>query len=628
MYRSPSSGSKGSRGAGSVLIWFFGLIGLITLFAFLPFKPLQNLNIGIGRFSYFKNDPSVMKLSRVADSENVLVGNLTKKLNFHCGLRRTKSLKNPFSQVERGFDPVYFPIRSNDIWKGQCLSFSPGQVITSNECISGDHTSYFEGVSRPHVLYINREEIKAEPTVVKALNFTRDYGKPSPFFKPTLIGLLFHFRQLIPHVRRLRLHQVGLLLNFAEGQASNDDSSHADQGEESVNPDDGLVVAILGRGRNDPYIGPNVLIAYGLWGWSVALLYRRGRDWRGWLLVGLSLLCFIRLGVSLEWDQKERQRDYQQEFEHDSKNVSQKLLTSTILSYYSYSSEADMANVLNTDKQIAVIAALAEGSSIRSIERMTEIHRDTIMRLGVRVGRGCTSLMDSAMRNLPCTRLEMDEIWGFVGKKEAQVRPGDDPQLGSVWTWCVIDADTKLVPTFKVGDRSKASANAFVQDVASRMKNRVQISTDGLGDYVTAIENAFGADADYGQIVKTFGHEVSDNRRYSPPEVIAAEKKVISGRPDVDLISTSYVERLNATTRLHMRRLTRLTWRSLRNERTSRRRLDSISPITTLCAVTIRYAAPLRWRQASRRTSGALEIWWRRQHEYHTARTGLDIKTC
>jgi IS1 family transposase len=218
-----------------------------------------------------------------------------------------------------------------------------------------------------------------------------------------------------------------------------------------------------------------------------------------------------------------------------------------------------MANVLNTDKQIAVIAALAEGSSIRSIERMTGIHRDTIMRLGVRVGQGCTRVLDATMRDLPCERLELDEIWGYIGKKDMNVRPGDDPQLGNVWTWCAIDADTKLVPSFKVGDRGTKTAVAFVQDVASRMRNRVQISTDGLRAYVDAIEQSFGSDVDYGQIIKVFGHEETDQRRYSPPEVISSEKIVVTGRPKVELISTSYVERLNATTRLHMRRLTRLT---------------------------------------------------------------------
>lgn len=219
-----------------------------------------------------------------------------------------------------------------------------------------------------------------------------------------------------------------------------------------------------------------------------------------------------------------------------------------------------MANILSTDKKIAVIGALAEGSSIRSIERMTGVHRDTIMRLGVKVGQGCTALMDTKMRDLSCNRLEMDEIWGFVGKKDRNVRMGDGMEVGSVWTFCAIDAETKLVPAFMVGERNAATANAFVADVASRMANRVQISTDGLRAYVEAVEKAFGADVDYAQIVKIYGHEeTSNNRRYSAPEFVSSEKKVIAGSPDVSKISTSYIERLNATTRLHMRRLTRLT---------------------------------------------------------------------
>jgi IS1 family transposase len=218
-----------------------------------------------------------------------------------------------------------------------------------------------------------------------------------------------------------------------------------------------------------------------------------------------------------------------------------------------------MANILPTDKKIAVIGALAEGSSIRSIERITGVHRDTIMRLGVKVGQGCTALMDAKMRDLSCNRLEMDEIWGFVGKKDRNVRPGE-MRVGNVWTFCAIDAETKLVPAFKVGNRDAATANAFVRDVASRMKTRVQISTDALRAYVEAIEGAFGSDVDYAQIIKSYGHEeASDNRRYSAPQFVSSEKKVIVGNPDQSLISTSYIERLNATTRLHMRRLTRLT---------------------------------------------------------------------
>jgi IS1 family transposase len=222
-----------------------------------------------------------------------------------------------------------------------------------------------------------------------------------------------------------------------------------------------------------------------------------------------------------------------------------------------------MANVLSTNKQIAIIGGLAEGSSIRSIERITGVHRDTIMRLGVRVGQGCTALMDAKMRNLDCHRLEMDEIWGFVGKKERHLRPGDDPQFGNVWTFCAIDADTKLVPAFRVGaDRDVETATSFVLDVADRMKNRVQISTDGLKSYVDAIDWAFSGNVDYGQIIKTYGTDesVEAQRRYSAPKITTSEKKAVVGRPDFDLISTSYVERLNGTTRLHMKRLARLTY--------------------------------------------------------------------
>jgi IS1 family transposase len=219
-----------------------------------------------------------------------------------------------------------------------------------------------------------------------------------------------------------------------------------------------------------------------------------------------------------------------------------------------------MSNVLSTDKKIAVIGALAEGSSIRSIERITGVHRDTIMRLGVKVGEGCTAMMDAKMRNLSCKRLEMDEIWGFVGKKDRNVKMGDSMEIGSVWTFCAIDADTKLVPTFMVGQRDPATAQAFVKDVAGRMANRVQVSTDGLKAYVAAIDKAFGTEVDYAQIIKIYGNDQVDNRRYSPPSGVTSSKKLIyTGHPDEDLISTSYVERLNATTRLHMRRLTRLT---------------------------------------------------------------------
>jgi IS1 family transposase len=214
----------------------------------------------------------------------------------------------------------------------------------------------------------------------------------------------------------------------------------------------------------------------------------------------------------------------------------------------------NMANVLDKSKQVAIVGGLAEGSSIRSIERLTGVHRDTIMRLGVRVGKGCQSLLDAKMRDLSCQHLQLDEIWGFVGKKERHMRPDDNPELGDVWTFCAIDSETKLVPSFKVGKRNSATANAFLSDVAGRMKNRVQISTDALPSYVSAVEQAFGTGVDYAQIVKVFESEAADAK------VIGMNKKTYMGRPDMGLASTSHVERLNGTTRLHMRRLTRLTY--------------------------------------------------------------------
>lgn len=220
-----------------------------------------------------------------------------------------------------------------------------------------------------------------------------------------------------------------------------------------------------------------------------------------------------------------------------------------------------MANVLKIEKQIAVISALAEGSSIRSIERMTGINRNTIMNLGVRVGKGCAALLDGKMRDLTCENLQFDEIWGFIGKKQKHVSPCDDKSMGDVWTFCAIDAKTKLIPSYKVGKRSRQVANDFVADVKSRIKNRPQISSDGLKAYVDAVELAFGSEVDYGQIVKNFAGETGHHheRRYSAPEVISIDKTVIQGKPNKDLISTSYIERANGTTRQHMRRLTRLT---------------------------------------------------------------------
>jgi IS1 family transposase len=222
-----------------------------------------------------------------------------------------------------------------------------------------------------------------------------------------------------------------------------------------------------------------------------------------------------------------------------------------------------MANVLSKDKQIQVIAALAEGCSMRALTRMTGIHRSAIARVALNVGHGCARLLDEKMRNLTCNYLQFDEIWGFIGKKEKHVSFNDDPTLGDVWTFCAIDSETKIVPAYRVGKRNHVTANAFVADVASRLKNRPQISSDGLRSYIEAVENAFGADVDYGMAIKQYGNDTGEHhqeRRYSAPEVTSIDRRVVAGRPEVDLISTSHVERLNGTTRNHVKRLARLTY--------------------------------------------------------------------
>lgn len=221
-----------------------------------------------------------------------------------------------------------------------------------------------------------------------------------------------------------------------------------------------------------------------------------------------------------------------------------------------------MANTLPIEKKIMAVHMLCEGSSIRAIERVTGIHRDTVMRLGVRVGQGCKKLMDEKMRNLTCENVQVDEVWGFIGAKAKTAKAKNlGPEYGDVWSWIAIDADTKLVPCFAVGDRSKYMAQCFMDDLAARVNGRVQISSDALKAYVDAIERAFGSEVDYGTVVKEFRHSDLDspNTRYSPPDVLKVKKNKVQGNPEFDRISTSFVEKQHHTLRMHCRRLSRLT---------------------------------------------------------------------
>jgi IS1 family transposase len=217
-------------------------------------------------------------------------------------------------------------------------------------------------------------------------------------------------------------------------------------------------------------------------------------------------------------------------------------------------------NILKAEKQEMVIKGLVEGSSIRSIERMTEIHRDTIMRLLVKVGDSCEQIMDKTMRNLTCKDIEIDEVWAYVGKKQRHVSLMDDPnKVGDFWTFVALDSETKLIPAYKVGKRDLPTAQAFVCDLASRLSNRIQLSSDKMLAYIEAVEAGFGANVDYGQIVKSYEAEPLGSGRYSPPRIVSVIKEYVVGNPDANKICTSFVERQNLNMRICMRRFTRLT---------------------------------------------------------------------
>jgi IS1 family transposase len=228
--------------------------------------------------------------------------------------------------------------------------------------------------------------------------------------------------------------------------------------------------------------------------------------------------------------------------------------------YYIKSGKKNMPNNLKTETKAQVIHLLAEDSSIRAIERITGVHRDTIMRLGVRVGEACAKIHDEKMRGLKSNQIEVDEIWGFIGAKQKNAAKAGE--YGDVWTFIGIDPATKLIPSYLVGKRDSYHANAFMADLAGRLDNRVQVSSDALHAYPEAVERAFGSEVDYGQLLKTYS-VVNLNKdaasRYSPAEVVKTEKTIITGMPDISRICTSHVEKQNHTLRMHCRRLTRLT---------------------------------------------------------------------